>query len=369
MNKVKEHKKAILAALTLIFLPLYAFGYLTSMNVYIDSIIGTARNLLNFSGKEGRHSYLLWSVTVTALIVLVEAFDLFPKYFPKLDAAEAQTRCKEGAQKTNWAQFFHGNSHLAHALTWLLMTSATVRRMRSTGFSAWVLAPFFLMAISVDINDVVDYVHNPLSCEQVAPAATNYVMNAIKYLAALGYSVTFTAGVAILLFAIPEAEEAIPDESSQVNIVQSHMSESGQYFSVATIPPGVVKTIKMLSMGNERAENVVPAILSFFFHGIGYLFQGRFVKFMFTLAVSGLIWYDFFVMHVVNTTVGEVLEGWADLKPNASGVHNVLYALKAAAEMDHPKISSLYWHFVIFLTIHIASTLDVLSFKRPQAEA
>ena len=91
-------------------------------------------------------------------------------------------------------------------------------------------------------------------------------------------------------------------------------------------------------ISSERAENLVPAILSFFFHGVGYLFQGRFFKFVFTLTVSFVIWYDFYALHVVGASVGEFIQGWVDLQTLASVTHNVLMALKAFAEMDHPKI-------------------------------
>ncbi len=169
------------------------------------------------------------------------------------------------------------------------------------------------------------------------------------------------------------------------------MNESGQFFTVATVPAGIVKTIKLLAMGSERAENVIPAILSFFFHGIGYLFQGRFLKFAFTLAVSSAIWYDFYALNVVGSTVGEFTAGWLDLSNQAnSATSNILSVLKSFADQDHPKIrsapllrqlvsllptsphtpsppssfSSLYWHTVIFFAFHLASTLDVLSFTR-----
>jgi hypothetical protein len=99
-----------------------------------------------------------------------------------------------------------------------------------------------------------------------------------------------------------------------------------------------VKTVKLLSMGSERAENVVPAILSFFFHGVGYLFQGRFFKFIFTLTASFLIWYDFYALHVVGATVGQFTLGWFDLQTKATATHNVLMAMKAVAEQDHPTL-------------------------------
>ena len=89
----------------------------------------------------------------------------------------------------------------------------------------------------------------------------------------------------------PCMPQVVPDEKGQVQIVQARVSQSGQFFAVAAIPQTIVKTIQLLAMGNERAENVIPAILSFFFHGIGFLFQGRFLKFIFTVAVSSMIWY------------------------------------------------------------------------------
>jgi len=364
LAKAREYKKALLATIPFVFVPLYLLGYFTRFHLYVGSVIETGKNLFNFSGKEGREAYLLWSITVAALIIVVEAFGLFPPVAEKLQKA----RGKFGFSQTNWAQFFQSSSHLAHALTWLFMTSATVRRMRSTGYSVYVLVPFFLMAFSVDINDVLDEVYH-VDVTTGHYTVTTYLLNAIKYIGTIGYSVVFTAGIAILLFVIPEAEEIIPDESGQVNIVQSHISESGQFFSVATIPPGVVKTVKLLSMGSERAENLVPAILSFFFHGVGYLFQGRFFKFVFTLTASFVIWYDFYALHVVGATVGELTQGWFDLKTQASATHNVLMALKAFSEQDHKKLSSLYWHTLIFFTFHLASTLDVLSYKRSKKVA
>ncbi len=105
----------------------------------------------------------------------------------------------------------------------------------------------------------------------------------------------------------------------------------------------------MLSLGSERAENVVPAILSFFFHGIGYLFQGRFFKYFVSLAISTIIWYDFYALHLVGTTIGELQQGWFDMKPDASGVHHVLMALKAVADQDHPKL----WYVLSLPTLSI----------------
>jgi uncharacterized membrane protein YhaH (DUF805 family) len=177
-------------------------GCFTRFHLYVGSVIETGKNLFNFSGKEGREAYLLWSITVAALITVVEAFGLFPPVAAKL----VQARDKLGFQQTNWAQFFQNSSHLAHALTWLFMTSATVRRMRSTGYSVYVLVPFFLMAFSVDINDVLDEVYH-VNVTTGHYTVTTYLLNAIKYIGTIGYSVVFTAGIAILLFVIPEAEE------------------------------------------------------------------------------------------------------------------------------------------------------------------
>jgi hypothetical protein len=68
------------------------------------------------------------------------------------------------------------------------------------------------------------------------------------------------------------------------------------------------------------------------------LFQGRFFKFVFTLTVSFVIWYDFYALHVVGASVGEFIQGWVDLQTQASVTHNVLMVLKAFAEQDHPRI-------------------------------
>jgi uncharacterized membrane protein YhaH (DUF805 family) len=195
-------RKALLSTIPFVFVPLYALGYFTRLHLYVGSVIETGKNLFTFSGKEGREAYLLWSITVAALIIVIEAFEVFPPVAAKLGKA----RGKLGFQQTNWAQFFQNSSHLAHALTWLFMTSATVRRMRSTGYSVYVLVPFFLMAFSVDINDVLDEVYH-VDVTTGHYTVTTYLLNAIKYVATIGYSVVFTAGIAILLFVIPEAEE------------------------------------------------------------------------------------------------------------------------------------------------------------------
>jgi uncharacterized membrane protein YhaH (DUF805 family) len=129
-------------------------GLVPRLQMFVGSIFTTARNLFNFSGKERRISYLLWSVAVAILIILVEAFSLFTLALPKLSAA----RGKLGFRETNWAQFFNGTSRVSHALVWLLMTSASIRRVRSAGYPSWVLAPFFLMALSVDVNDVLQFI-------------------------------------------------------------------------------------------------------------------------------------------------------------------------------------------------------------------
>jgi len=245
------------------------------------------------------------------------------------------------------------------------MTSATIRRMRSTGFSTWILAPFFCMALSIDVNDI-------LAFAEIAKTSNTYAntfIDVVRDVATIGYGVTFTAGVVVFLFVIPEENEVVPDEKGQVQIVQAHVSESGQFFAVAAIPQTIVKTIKLLAMGNERAENVIPAILSFFFHGIGFLFQGRFLKFIFTVAVSSMIWYDFYALHVVGTTVGEFTRGWMDMSDANDGTKNIMMVLKAFATQDHPKLRSLYWHTVIFFAYHLVSILDVLSFKKPASKA
>ncbi len=138
---------------------------------------------------------------------------------------------------------------------------------------------------------------------------------------------------------LSRAFQVTPDEKSQANFVQAHMNSSGQYFTVATVPSTVVAAISVLAQGCERAENVIPAILSFFFHGVGYLFQGRIYKFVFTLAVSAAIWYDFYALHIVGTSVGEFTQGWLDLSNQAdSASTHVLSVLKSFADQDHPKI-------------------------------
>ena len=184
------------------FAPLYSLGYFTRLHLYVSSVVVTGKNLFNFSGKEGREAYILWSITVAALIIVIEAFGLFYPVAAKLQ----RVRGKLGFEQTNWAQFFQSSSHLAHALTWLFMTSATVRRMRSTGYSVYVLVPFFVMAFIVDINDVLDDVYH-VDMTTGHYTVTAYLLNAIKYIGTIGYSVVFTAGIAILLFVIPEAEE------------------------------------------------------------------------------------------------------------------------------------------------------------------
>ena len=78
------HRKAILAAIVFVFVPLYALGRFTRLHLFVGSVSETAKNLFNFTGKEARHSYLLWSLTITALIIVVEAFELFPSVAPKL---------------------------------------------------------------------------------------------------------------------------------------------------------------------------------------------------------------------------------------------------------------------------------------------
>jgi hypothetical protein len=108
-----------------------------------------------------------------------------------------------------------------------------------------------------------------------------------------------------------------------VHIVQAHVSQSGQFFAVASIPQTIVNTIQLLAKGNERAENVIPAILSFFFHGIGFLFQGRLLRFIFTLAVSSMIWcarfssrHICFLSNVSQGTISTPCMSWAP--PSAS---------------------------------------------------
>jgi len=361
LNKIKEHKKAFLASIAFVFVPIYALGYFVRLHLFVDSVKQTALNLFNISGKESRASYLLWTIAVAILITTIEAFELFPAVLPKLTAA----REKLGFRETNWNQFFSGHSRFSHVLVWLLMTSATIRRMRSTGFSTWILAPFFCMALSIDVNDI-------LAFAEIAKTSNTYAntfIDVVRDVATIGYGVTFTAGVVVFLFVIPEENEVVPDEKGQVQIVQAHVSESGQFFAVAAIPQTIVKTIKLLAMGNERAENVIPAILSFFFHGIGFLFQGRFLKFIFTVAVSSMIWYDFYALHVVGTTVGEFTRGWMDMSDANDGTKNIMMVLKAFATQDHPKLRSLYWHTVIFFAYHLVSILDVLSFKKPASKA
>jgi uncharacterized membrane protein YhaH (DUF805 family) len=198
-------RKAILASLFFIFVPLYALGYFTRLHLFVGSVITTARNLFNFSGKEGRDSYLLWSVTVALLVVLIEAFSIFSVVLPKLTAA----RTKLGFRQTNWAQFFNGTSRGSHALVWLLMTSATIRRVRSTGFPVWAVVPFFLMAFSVDVNDVLEFAGLYTNVDNHS-SAVKYLLSATSYLATIGYSVVFTAGIVILLFVLPEADEVLP---------------------------------------------------------------------------------------------------------------------------------------------------------------
>ncbi len=177
--------------------------------MFVGSVITTARSLFNFSGKEGRDSYLLWSVTVALLVVLIEAFSIFSVVLPKLTAA----RTKLGFRETNWAQFFNGTSRGSHALVWLLMTSATIRRVRSTGFPVWAVVPFFLMAFSVDVNDVLEFAGLYTNVDNHS-SAVRYLLSATSYLATIGYSVVFTAGIVILLFVLPEADEVLPIFSS-----------------------------------------------------------------------------------------------------------------------------------------------------------
>jgi len=77
LTKAREYKKALLATIPFVFVPLYLLGYFTRFHLYVGSVIETGKNLFNFSGKEGREAYLLWSITVAALIIVVEAFGFF----------------------------------------------------------------------------------------------------------------------------------------------------------------------------------------------------------------------------------------------------------------------------------------------------
>jgi uncharacterized membrane protein YhaH (DUF805 family) len=192
-------RKAFLASVAFVFVPLYALGYFLRLHLFVDSVKQTARNLFNISGKENRASYLLWTIAVAILITTIEAFELFPTVLPKLTAA----REKLGFRETNWNQFFSGHSRFSHVLVWLLMTSATIRRMRSTGFSTWILAPFFCMALSIDVNDILAYA----DIAKTSNTYANTFIDVVRDIATIGYGVTFTAGVVVFLFVIPEENE------------------------------------------------------------------------------------------------------------------------------------------------------------------
>jgi uncharacterized membrane protein YhaH (DUF805 family) len=192
-------RKAFLASVAFVFVPLYALGYFLRLHLFVDSVKQTARNLFNTSGTENRASYLLWTIAVAILITTIEAFELFPTVLPKLTAA----REKLGFRETNWNQFFSGHSRFSHVLVWLLMTSATIRRMRSTGFSTWILAPFFCMALSIDVNDILAYA----DIAKTSNTYANTFIDVVRDVATIGYGVTFTAGVVVFLFVIPEENE------------------------------------------------------------------------------------------------------------------------------------------------------------------
>jgi len=49
LTKAREYKKALLATIPFVFVPLYLLGYFTRFHLYVGSVIETGKNLFNFS--------------------------------------------------------------------------------------------------------------------------------------------------------------------------------------------------------------------------------------------------------------------------------------------------------------------------------